>query len=164
MYSCTIILCFAGQLSRRKRQWTAGDVSLCSVHTAKHLKATAYLPSQLDDWPEKQIDGGVVFHFSIGSWNSPQCLPSPSACVLVDSSGSSVGLTVYNLAPSFSFSQGDVVTVPDPCFRRTSVKYNVSIQALCAASCPGRSLPIFHCCMYIVKRWKLMGKGYIKGL
>ena len=48
-----------------------------------------------------------------------------SASVIVDYSGECIGLTVYNLAESFTFAQGDVVTIPDPCLRRTAVNYSV---------------------------------------
>ena len=36
-----------------------------------------------------------------------------------------MGLTVYNLAQSFTFVQGDVVTIPDPCLRKNIVNHNV---------------------------------------
>ena len=45
-------------------------------------------------------------------------LPPYSACALVDSAGSSVGLTLYNLADSTHFDIGDIVTLPDPHFKR----------------------------------------------
>lgn len=41
-------------------------------------------------------------------------VPHPSACTLIDSSSSSVGLTVYNLAATTHFNIGDIVTLPDP--------------------------------------------------
>ena len=48
-----------------------------------------------------------------------------SASVIVDYSGECIGLTVYNLAESFTFAQGDVVTIPDPCLKRTAVNHSV---------------------------------------
>jgi hypothetical protein len=45
----------------------------------------------------------------------------PYACALVDSSGSHVGLTVYNLADSAHFNIGDIITIPDPHFKKVQL-------------------------------------------
>lgn len=44
-----------------------------------------------------------------------------SACALVDSSGSHVGLTVYNLADSAHFNIGDIIAIPDPHFKQVKL-------------------------------------------
>ena len=44
-----------------------------------------------------------------------------SACALVDSSGSHIGLTVYNLADSAHFNIGDIITIPDPHFKQVKL-------------------------------------------
>ena len=44
-----------------------------------------------------------------------------SACALVDGSGSHVGLTVYNLADSTHFNIGDIITIPDPHFKKVQL-------------------------------------------
>jgi tetratricopeptide (TPR) repeat protein len=46
----------------------------------------------------------------------------PYACSLVDNAGSSVGLTVYNLADSTHFDIGDVITLPDPDFKHVHLE------------------------------------------
>ena len=50
-----------------------------------------------------------------------------SACVIVDSLGSCVGLTVYNLDSSTTFSMGDIITVPNPLKKHTIVRNKVNI-------------------------------------
>ncbi len=49
-----------------------------------------------------------------------------SACVLVDASGSAIGLTLYNLAQATHLSVGDIITIPDPLLRYTQVQEKVS--------------------------------------
>ncbi|XP_064393711.1 tetratricopeptide repeat protein 5-like [Halichondria panicea] len=44
------------------------------------------------------------------------------ACVLVDTSGSAVGLTLYNLAQTTHLSVGDIIAIPDPLLRFTQVQ------------------------------------------
>ncbi len=53
------------------------------------------------------------------------CIQTHSACVLVDSAGGSVGVTVYNLAQTAHFAIGDLLTIPDPLLRHTVVQEQV---------------------------------------
>ena len=47
--------------------------------------------------------------------------------MLVDTSGSAVGLTLYNLAQTTHLSVGDIIAIPDPLLRFTQVQDKASL-------------------------------------
>ena len=49
-----------------------------------------------------------------------------SGCVLIDAAGDSVGVTIYNVSSSCSFSTGDILTVSNPTLTHTHLEELVS--------------------------------------
>ena len=68
---------------------------------------------------------------------------SNRACVLVDSEGDSIGITIYNVSSTCHFSIGDILTVPDLKLTHTHIQDMVSHSCSLPSDLLSPSLPSF---------------------